>query len=992
VVAGSRSADDDGMMVGPGLEFRILGPLEVRRDGIVVPLGGARPRALLAALLRNSNRVVSTDRLIDELWAERPPRTARTALQGYIAQLRRALRDGSDQVLVTEASGYRLRVTSGHLDLDRFERLVEEARKLVETGDHGSACERFRDALSLWRGPVLADLQCAASAAGESEGVEELRLLVLGERIEAELAVGRDAELVGELRELVGAHPLRERFHGQLMLALYRSGRQAEALEAYRDARRVLVEELGIEPGPELRALERAILDHDPALRVAESGKSGSGSSVHVRPPALAASLIPLMPLIGREREIGELGELQQRADVRLLTLTGPGGIGKTRLALAVLDRFEKRFRDGGDAVLLAGVRDPELVVLAIARALGVDEHGSEPILDRLERFLAGRELLLLLDNFEQVLDAAPVVARLLGRAPGLTMLVTSRALLHLSGEHVFVVPPLGLPDTTQIAVPDSLAESEAVSLFVQRATALQPSFTLDEDNARVVADICARVEGVPLALELAAARTRLLTPTMLLDRLGKRLPMLTGGARDLPARQQTLRATLDWSYELLDEPTRRLFARLSVFAGGFTEEAAIAVSGEVGGGDDLLDGLGALVDHSLLDHRAGAGGGERFGQLEIIREYALQQLDANGPAERVRRRHAEHFLALVERADDLLKGPQQAVWLARLHSEQENLRAALDWALAADPPLALTLAGALRRFWLYGGHCREAERWLRRALATAGPPVPTVSYVRALLGVATVADEQGDYTRAAVAAEQALSLCRQVGDEKLLASCCNLRANQATELGDYEEARRGYKECAAIAQRLGDKWLLMLATNNLGYLALTEHEYERAVDLCREGIAVAEHLGDRHQLSITWCNLAQALLHTGREEEALPCLGEAVRNARAAGDRVTGMTCLAVAGAAFMLAGEIERSARLLAHVEILAADTGRTLETAERELQDRALAVIRERLSEPTVAAAWAEGRAMSLDQALAAVLERCDGRRLRSFTPTGVKPVGR
>jgi predicted ATPase/DNA-binding SARP family transcriptional activator len=952
---------------GPCFRFSVLGPLEVCRDGVVVRLGGVRSRAVLAVLSLNANRVVSTDRLVDELWGERPPKTARTALQGHVAQVRRALGEGSEAVLVTESGGYRLRITPGGLDLERFEQLVSEARLNAADGDFAVASERLGEALALWRGPALADVSSEAFAGLEAGRLEEARLMALEERIEADLALGRHRDVVGESRALVREYPLRERLWGQLMLALYRSGRQAEALDAYREARQVLVDELGLEPGPGLCDLEQAILAHDPGLLV-DMQREQQPESPLARPTALAS----LTPLVGREDELGELDALIRDPGVRLVTLTGSGGIGKTRVLLAGLERSAEAFTGGAILVLLAGLSDPELVASEIARAVGASGHGSESVVDTLGRFLAERELLVGLDNFEQIVDAAPVLVGLLARAPGLKLLVTSRTRLRVSGEHVFVVPPLELPDPEHIDDIDAISKCETVRLFVARARAASHDFALSDETVAEVAKICARLEGVPLALELAAARTRLLTPTALLKHLDERLAVLTGGPRDAPTRHQTLRATLDWSYQLLDEPTRELFARLAVFVGGFTIEAAQAVClGDPRSDAELLDRLAQLTDHSLLDHRAGTDGEPRFAMLETVREYADERLGHTGDEYTVHRGHAEHFLSFAREADSGLKGPEQDSWLARLEAEHDNLRAALTWSLATDcGELAMTLAGELRRFWRYGLHLREAERWLEQALA-AGPPTASVGRVNALLGMSIVLYDQAHHERAVVFADQALALARELGDAPFIACCCNSYGIVAQAAGDVELGAVMYAEYATVARRTSDWHGLMTATGNLANLVAVEGDYEQAISLADEALELGERVGDRHHMSLTHCTLAVCSLRAHRPEKAIGHVAQAVRLSRTAKDPWTVVLCLQLAAATFAQTGQIERAARLFARAENLRKPMGRALESPERELIGQALSGVQARLHEPAVAAAWAQGETISLDDALADLL---------------------
>ena len=479
-----------------------------------------------------------------------PPASAATSLQAHVSRLRRAL--GEDRRIVTAGGGYLIRVADGELDRDRFERYVKEGAGAISAGDWELGCGRLREALSLWRGPPLSDFRYDSFAQAEIARLEELHVGAIERRIEAELALGRDATLVGDLERLVREHPYRERLRGQLMLALYRTGRQADALAAYQAARQTLVQELGIEPSVELRELEQGILRHDPSL---------SPPAPHAPPLAADHLPIPATPFLGRARELSEVTALLRDADRRLLTLTGAGGSGKTRLALRVAETCAAAYRDGTWFVAFADITDPELIAPAIGQTLGLTEQPGLTPAQRLEGYLRGRELLLVLDNLEQLTPGVGVLGELLARCPAVRMLVTSREALHLAGEQQYEVPVLEPED--------------AIELFVARAGAVAPNLVIERETAGAV---CERLDRLPLAIELTAARTKVLTPREILDRLERRLPVTATGPRDAPRRQQTLQATIDWSYELLNEEEQRLLARLSVFAGGCTLQAAEAV------------------------------------------------------------------------------------------------------------------------------------------------------------------------------------------------------------------------------------------------------------------------------------------------------------------------------------------------------------------------------------------------------------------------------
>ena len=943
------------------MEFRILGPLQAWKDGAALPLRGERQRMLLAILLLDANKVVSADRLCEELWHGRPPDSAPTALQGHVLELRKLLepervRGSPYRVLVTERPGYVLRVEPDDVDLHRFRRLLDEGREALTRQSPRVASRLLRDALALWRGPPLGDLSFGTSLRVEIDALEELRLTALELRIEAELALGRHADLVGELRGLISEQPLRERLRAQLMLALYRSGRQADALAAYRHAREMLVEELGIEPARALQELEHAILMQDPALEL-EAPDTAAETNVPV----------PANRLVGRDSEVSATCELLHRPDVRLLTLTGAGGSGKSRLALEVAQLLGADFEDGAFLVPLGSIGDPALVPATIAQTLSVKEQPGESVLEALETFLRTRELLLLVDNFEHLLEAAPVLTRLLAAAPSSKLLVTSRSPLRVLGEHEFPVAPLSLPDLDRSIEPDELAGSGAVTLFVERSTAVRPDFRVTRENAPSVAEICVRLDGLPLALELAAARCRLLSPESILERLEHRLLLLTGGARDLPARQQTLRDTLTWSHDLLDYAEQRLFAHLGVFVGGWTIGAAETVAAPEGELADVLELMSSLVEKNLVLQQTDGDTEPRFAMLETIREYACEQLEGTSEAEAARERHAAWYLSFAEHAEPELTGAQQAAWLGRLERDHDNLRAALFWLRSSGGlERQLRLAGALSRFWYVHGHLTEGRSWLEDALAADDHTRPAAR-AKALRGAFALAHRQGDIASASAYAREGLALYRALADEGGVARSLAYLGVVAASEGDEKRARSLYEEAGALARRIGDRWALALAVSNQGNLALNRGDYPQASALCRESLTLQRELGDKRGMAISLNNLAYAALHEGRHRDAVAPLQQSLQLAQELGDRdgiAYRLEGLAVVAAA---EDDAQRAARLLGAAERLFELIRADLEQAERELHERTLVAVRARLGEEALETAWAEGKSMSLPEAV-------------------------
>ena len=894
-----------------GSTFRILGPLEVDD---APELGGPKPRTLLARLLLEPNQVVSEDVLIDTLWGEDPPERARHALQVYVSSLRRAL--GPERIR-RGRGGYAAVVEADELDLSRFDRLAAEAADLSRSGDAAGALARLEEALQLWRGPALIDVGAALES--DRARLGERRLVALEDRLDAELALGRHRQVVAELEQLAAAHPLRERLTRQLMLALYRSGRQADALSVYRGARDVLRDELGLEPSAELREFEAAVLRQDASLDLP-------------RPEPVAASRLPApaTTLIGRRAEIDAITSLL-RNEARLVTITGPGGAGKTRVALQAAHEFAAGSGAAAVFVDLAAIRDPERVPVAVAEALELEET-------TLEDALRKSAFLLLLDNFEQVDTAASFVGALLADAPLLRVLVTSRHRLRLYGEHEHRLPPLEL-------------ETEALPLFIARAKArgatVGPSDTLKE--------VCSALDCLPLAIELAAGRAGNLSVEELLARLSERLPLAADGPRDVPARHRTIAATIAWSYDLLDPALQRLFTQLAVFEGGWNIEAAAEVA------DADHDSLAALLAHSLVAHAD-----DRFGLLETIHAFARDRLEGSEHDDDVRSRHARHFHALAGRAKSELRGPDAPTWLAHVDAERANLESAFEWLLANDPLRGLELADGLFLYWVMRSRYAEGLRWYERALDVA----PEDTRAEILKLASGLAFRCRDFERAERYAAEAQTMFERTADHANLARIGGVFGLIASERGDYETALGRLATSVEVARRARDPISLGFALSNLGTTATAAGQLELAADALHEALALVEAAPvDAPRLSdkrFVLQSLGTVDLLAGRLHDARKRMDAAIRIAIEL-DEPEGLAggLLGLARLA-ELKDDAERAARLLGAADAVLADARIELERFDVDERSRTATAAAQRLGEERYAQLQAEGRALSLENA--------------------------
>ncbi|PDP89514.1 AfsR family transcriptional regulator [Glycomyces fuscus] len=847
------------------MRFGVLGSLTVwDSSGDQVPITETKVRAVLADLLVHHGRPVSADQLIEDLWEGRPPGRPLNTLQTKISQLRRAL--GPERVLRSPA-GYRIRLEDGELDAARFRRTVGEADRADGPGARGRL---LAEALGLWRGPAFADFADAAFVRAEAARLEESRVEAAERLAEARIETGEGAGAVAGLRDLVREHPLRERLHGLYMLALFRAGRQGEALRAFQDLRTRLRDQLGIDPDPAVSGLYASILRQEPEPTVLPRLADRPRSNLP-RPPTA---------LIGREPENAHVRKaLSSPHGDHLVTLTGPGGVGKTRLAVAVARSLAEDFPDGAWIVELAGMdRGATTADLAerVITTLGLCEGAADTAFDLVE-WLRGalwdRRTLLVLDNCEHVVAQVADLAGVLLAADGVRVMVTSQEALNVPGETVFPLAPLTLPE--RVHDPEEMvASSGAVRLFVERARAASPGFALTAENAPAVAAICRRLDGIPLAVELVAARLRALTTEQIAAGLDDRFALPTGPGRGRPARQQTLRSMIDWSWNLLDQGERAVLRRLAVHRDGCTLEGARAVCAD---GHDVLDVLSRLVDRSLVVRE-----GERYRMLESVAAYCVERLAEAGELEEVRRRFVAFHVREAERGDPLLRGARQRGALERLDSETVNLRHALESAVRGeDADAALRLVNALAWYWRLRNRTAEAQRSFEAALRLPGGRAHTrcvaegwlaafegrphrrdgivgEAALRLLWSAGAALYRGGDRESGRELVEEALARAGEAGDRWVEAAALAERAGHRLDGGDVSASRADARRSAGIFLDLEDRWGVLRANASLARAAEADLDHSGVTDLLEEDLRAAEELG-------LWVDVIETLLRLGR-------------------------------------------------------------------------------------------------------------------------------
>jgi len=931
------------------LKLFFLGPPRVEHEAEQVELQRRTTLALLV-YLAVTGAGHRRDTLATLLWPNSSQSSARSGLRRDLSILNRAL---GGEVLVVDRETAGLKRGPGFwLDVDEFEQLMAKCH----THNHPpnvvctdclplltKAVAHYRD--DFLAGFTLSDsLQFDEWQFFQTESLRQTLASALERLVRGHSAAGSAGRELAlpYARRWLALDPLHEPAHRVLMGLYASAGQRAAALRQYRECVRLLEEDLGVPPSRETTELYQAIkarqvpstLEVDPQLRdpsvpgSLQTGEQHPDDSLLTTPPELPPNNLPAQTtaFVGRVAELAAVRDKLSRSDVRLLTLTGPGGSGKTRLGLQVAGDILDDFPDGVYFVALASIRNPALVGTTIAETLGLRETGNRSTLEQLKEFLKEKQLLLLLDNFEHLLPAATVITDLLTAAARLKVLVTSRTLLRLQGEWDYPVPPLSVPDLDNLPPTKRLVEFEAVQLFIERARAVKTDFAIAGENASAVAEICARVDGLPLAIELAAARIRVLPPHQILYALTDRLGFLTGGARDWPARQQTLRATIDWSYNLLNAEERTLLDHLAVFSGGCSLEAAQVVEG-IFSDLDVLRGLESLADKNLLKGSE-VGGEARFSMLDTIRDYALERLASRATEEEdtIHRRHAHYFMELAEEAELHIYGTEQVVWLNRLEIEHDNLRVALEWSTDHASDMALRLAGALGRFWHFRGHHGEGQDWLAKALASEKGGGANVEALRAkaLDRVGYLAFFVGELDPARAWSEESVTIWRALDDPKGLAhALCTLGAVVNAQ-GNATQARGLLEESGALFRELGDRQGLVRALFWHGHVTYRMRDFVSARASAREAIKLGWEVGNISNVAGSTDTLGLIAFHEGDFPAARSFLDESLHLMRQVEDKPGIAIMLDLLGGIAYTQGHYEEAKARVGESQLLWQDLG--------------------------------------------------------------------
>ena len=926
------------------IAFRVLGPLEVLQDDVPLRLGGPRSRTLLAALLIETGRFVSRDRLIDELWGDEPPATAENALQAQIAALRRLLPGRIE----TSGTAYRLVAGPEEIDARRFEAALVEAHAALER-QPALAAAQLADALDVWRGPALDGSSMGHLAGAEATRLDALRRTAQIERADACLALGENETVMADLAGLVAGDPTDERLAGRLMLAQYRGRGASVALATFDHVRAAIELELAATPDTALVELRLAIERRDPTLAGPTAGLP-----------------VPITRFVGRERELPEI--LALLGTSRMLTLTGPGGCGKSRMAIELARAMAATRLAEVRLVSLATLPPGGSVTRLIADSLDVRERRGEPLVTGILSRLRTARVLLILDNCEHLLGTvAAISADLLAGAPGLRILATSREPLGAPGEITWAVSGLGLPEPT--APPAEILAAEAIQLLVDRAAAARPGFDLSGAAIASAVALCRRLDGLPLAIELAAARLRSLSLQSIVERLEGRMDLPAGRGEATAERHRTMRAAIDWSHDLLTGDERRMLRRLAVFRGGVELSGALAVWGEPLPGVDPFESLCRLVDQSMVVASPGLEGPTSYRLLETIRQYAEERLTEAGELETARALHAAWCASLIEAGRDW-GGTEQETWLARLGEAHSDLLASLAWSLGegGDPDGALLMTANLWWYWYVRGHVAEGLVWLRRALAASSATASKTRAV-ALRGSSALARSSGDYPEAIRSGEACLSMCRELDDRQGVAGSLNSLSATALAMGRVDDAVRFGQESLAEVRGSKNQRGLGASLTNLGTALRNQDRYDVADAALREATAVFRALGDVRGETSSIINRAILERRRGRLRMSRASCAEALRLCVALGHAEGQVDCLDVVATIEVAEGRYADGLRLFEVVDAARRRLGLEVATPdERRDRDAAIARAHASLDGETISAIRAAS--LSLDIATTAV----------------------